>query len=119
MRTNPILALACLVLCSFLCHAADISGRWRGEYRNESPTFFQFQQNGEQLTGTVSTTSGDLQIQEGKVTGNDIKFAVTRKIGEREVKISYTGKLNNDVLELEVSLFGDVPRMPMTARRVP
>jgi hypothetical protein len=101
------------------CCAADISGRWKAEFRTESPTFFQFKQNGEHLTGTVTNTAGELQIQEGKVTGDDVTFAVARKVGKREVKLIYTGKVNNDVLVMEVAFPGEDSRMRVTARRQP
>ena len=123
MRTKPILALACLVLCSFPSWAADISGQWKGEYRSydgaPGETLFQFKQNGEQLGGTVTSEAGELQIQEGKVTGDEVTFAVARKVGGREIKLTYTGKLNNDVLVMQVAFPGAERGMKVTAKRVP
>jgi hypothetical protein len=121
MKTCSILAFACLVLFSSPSRAADISGQWKGEYRNDhgpAEILFQFQQNGEQLTGKA----GEAQIQEGKVTGDDVSFAVANKVGKREVKITYTGKLDNDVLDLQVIFPGVDPTwrgMHVTAKRVP
>jgi hypothetical protein len=67
----------------------------------------------------VTTTAGEQQIQEGKVTGDDVTFAVARRVGRREVKLIYTGKLNDDVLVMEVAFPGEESRMRMTARRLP
>jgi len=126
MRTHPTIAVACLVLCPLLSYAADISGQWKGQYRGDhgpAEILFQFQQNGEQLTGKA----GEVPIQEGKVTGDDVSFAVVGKVGKREVRITYTGKLSNDVLELQVVFPGADPTSKLgggaftkvTAHRLP
>ena len=126
MRTRSILALASLVLCSLPSCAADISGQWKGQYRGDhgpAEILFQFKQNGEQRTGKA----GELPIQEGKVTGDDVTFAVVSKVGKREVRLTYTGKLSNDVLALDVVFPGADPDsklggsrfMKLTAQRLP
>jgi hypothetical protein len=120
------MAVVCLVLCPVLSYAADISGQWKGQYfgdHGRAEILFQFQQNGEQLTGKA----GEVAIQEGKVTGDDVSFAVVGKVGKREVKITYTGKLNNGVLELQVGFPGANPDSKLggsrftnlTAQRLP
>jgi len=116
MRTHPTMAVACLILFPLLSYAADISGQWKGEYRGDhgpAEILFQFQQSGEQLTGKA----GEVAIQEGKVTGDDVSFAVVGKVGKREVKITYTGKLNNEVLELQVGFPGANPDSKLGGNR--
>ena len=126
MRTHSTLVVACLVLGPLLSYAADISGQWKGQYRGDhgpAEILFQFKQHGERLTGKA----GEVPIREGKVTGDDVAFAAVGKVGKREVRITYTGKLNKDVLELEVAFPGANPDSKLgggrftkvTAQRLP
>jgi hypothetical protein len=104
--------------------AIPIPGRslYRGDH-GPAEILFQFKQHGEQLTGKA----GAVPIREGKVTGDDVSFAAVGKVGKREVRITYSGKLNNDVLELQVVFPGADPDSKLgggrftkvTAQRLP
>jgi len=64
--------LATTVLCvifAVAALAADISGNWSGTMQmgdNPVALTFVFKQDGEKLTGTVSTPSGDLPLSEAE-----------------------------------------------------
>ena len=68
--------LATAVLCLIFAGAAlaaDISGTWSGTMQmgdNPLALTFVFKQDGEKLTGTVATPSGDLPLSDGKVVGD-------------------------------------------------
>ncbi len=54
---------------------SDISGEWKTTFRTdekEIPALAQFQQNGNQLTGTFMTKTGDYRYLEGSVFGEQI-----------------------------------------------
>jgi len=75
-----------VVLFAVGAWAADISGKWKGEWtdsRDTPPYTFTFTQDGASLTGTVGTGDGDLQIRDGKVSGDRVSFVVVRKVGAR------------------------------------
>jgi len=61
--------------------AGDVSGTWTGQVTgpdgNGFSLTYSFKQDGEKLTGTVTGPQGDpLQLEEGKVQGDKISFAV-------------------------------------------
>ena|SRR5690349_16760463 len=77
MRT--IINVACLLaLLLAVALAADISGKWSGDMPGRggdmTPTTFTFKTDGEKLTGSMTGPQGDIPLQEGKVTGNQVSF---------------------------------------------
>ena len=57
--------------------------------------------NGEKLTGTLNNTQapGDVQIAEGKVSGEEISFSLTRDIGGTQTKVLWKGKIAADEIK--------------------
>ncbi len=57
----------------------DISGRWAVRFANDSssayPSVAEFRQQGNRLTGTILTPTGDYRYLEGIVTGNQLKLS--------------------------------------------
>jgi uncharacterized protein (DUF2147 family) len=108
--------------------AADISGRWKAEYkttyggapRESGETTFTFKQNGEELTGTVTSTAlGEVQIREGKVSGDDVSFVVSRSYNGRERKMTYAGKVAGDEITFQTSMEGFGRGLRMIAKKLP
>ena len=98
-----------LVLLAGGAWAADISGQWKGEWtdtRDAPPCTFTFKQDGASLTGTVGTEGGDLQIRDGKVSGDRISFVAVRSIGGREMAMTYSGRVDGGEIAFKVSLPG-------------
>ena len=109
--------------------AADISGRWKAEYkttdslggtRERGETTFTFKQNGEELTGTVNSTAlGEVQIREGKVSSDDVSFVVIRSSGGKERKMTYTGKVAGNEITFQTSMEGFGRGLRMIAKKLP
>jgi hypothetical protein len=98
VRTHVVLLIAVLfALCVGTAVAADISGKWIAQIpgRDGTPqeSVMVFKVSGGTLTGTVSSPRGEMEISEGKVSGDDISFVTVRKMGEMEMKITYKGKV--------------------------
>ncbi len=59
--------------------AANITGRWAVSFANDSsaafPSLAEFKQNGNKLTGTILTPSGDYRYLDGIVTGDQIRLS--------------------------------------------
>jgi hypothetical protein len=117
------LCIAFLLLMSFaaVCSAADINGKWVAQVTNsmmggKSERIFTFQVSGDKLTGTIEdwqvsnavfqekgkpAATGTLktqrgepqQITEGKVSGDDISFAIVSQMFGQEMKTQYKGKI--------------------------
>ncbi len=112
-----VLVLAAFALSAF---AGDVSGKWKysfttpnGDTRESSMTL---KADGAKLTGTMEGRGGaSVEIQEGKVDGDNISFVVVRNFNGNEVKINYKGALKGDELKLTMG-FGD-REMEITAKR--
>lgn len=76
--------------------SADITGKWTaqvpGRSGNMREVTFMLKASGENLTGTMSGRNGDIQIADGKISGDDISFSVTQEFGGNSVKQTFTGK---------------------------
>jgi hypothetical protein len=86
-----------------LIWAADINGKWTAQVpgRDGQPqeTTFSFNAEGDKLTGSVSGRRGDTPIADGKVSGDEISFTVTRERQGGAIKQLYKGKVSGDEIK--------------------
>ena len=93
-----MLKLICaLVLCMPFAFAADVTGTWQLTVETNqgsgSPTV-DFQQQGEQLTGTFhSQLFGEAKLT-GSVKGNAIEFGFDGDAGGQKITVSYKGTID-------------------------
>jgi opacity protein-like surface antigen len=96
-RTGTVAGL--ILLLAALAAAADISGKWRGQFTapdgNHDLTF-DFKVKGSTLTGTVTDVAGGqpAEIQEGKVDGDKVGFFMLYDYNGQPLKVIYTGQLS-------------------------
>src|SRR5262245_18897875 len=91
------------LLLAVALNAADISGKWSGDMptRNEStPATFTFKVDGDKLTGTLKTSQGEMKLDDGKVSGNDLSFSTTMDAGGNNMKILFKGSVSGDSLKM-------------------
>lgn len=65
---------------TFAAAAADVSGKWTGQVPSRGETAaatFTFKVDGDKLTGMMTGAQGEVQIQDGKVSGDQISFSTT------------------------------------------
>ena len=87
---KTLLAFLALTAVSF---AADVTGKWTAMVpgqNGEQATTFALKQDGDKLTGTVTSPRGENPIAEGKVSGDTITFTVETQRG----KMNYTGSVS-------------------------
>jgi hypothetical protein len=76
-----------LITAALLCFAtvclaaiAGLTGKWKGSLKdpdgNDHQFHLVFNVDGDKLTGTAQAEGDPLNIQEGKVTGNDFSFSL-------------------------------------------
>jgi predicted regulator of Ras-like GTPase activity (Roadblock/LC7/MglB family) len=91
-----ITATLVLMLSSVAALAADFTGKWTAEVPSRQggtmTNTFNLKQDGEKLTGSMSTQMGDAEISNGKVEGDNISFDVVRTFNDNKVTLSYAGK---------------------------
>jgi hypothetical protein len=105
MSKKAILLLSILLTLAIGVLAADISGKWvaqvPGRDGQTRETTFNFKASGDSLTGTVSGRGGDINIANGKISGNTITFTVSMERGGETVKQNYTGQVAGDEIKFK------------------
>jgi len=106
MKGKVVSIGAVVLLALTSAWAADVAGKWtatipgaRGQA--ESTITLVFKMDGENLAGTVNNTQapGDVQIADGKVSGDDISFSLMRDIGGTQTKVLWKGKISGDEIK--------------------
>ena len=120
MRTFVIAFSAIVMLAGLTAaNATDLNGKWKGDMKTPDGDMleinFNFQVDGEKLTGTVTNTYGEEQITEGVVKGDEISFIIMA--GGGQFKITYKGKLDGEAIKFHV-IVGDMGEGDMVAKRV-
>ena len=107
-----------------LVWVADVSGKWTAQVpgRDGQPqeTTFSFTVEGDKLTGTVSGRRGDTPIADGKISGDEISFTVTRERQGATIKQLYKGKVAGEEIKFTRSTEGgqgNQPPLEFTAKR--
>jgi hypothetical protein len=117
------LRILLLVLFAAPAWCADISGQWKGEWvdyqaRVTTQNTFTFKQDGTNLSGTISGEAGELQIRDGKVSGDNVSFAVVQRIGKREATMNYAGRISGNEIRFKVTFPGAEQFWVVTAKKV-
>jgi hypothetical protein len=107
MKGKVIISVCAFVLLALSsAWAADVAGKWTAtipaaQGQGESTITFVLKMDGEKLTGTVNNTQapGDVQIAEGKVSGDEISFSLMRDIGGTSTKVLWKGKISGDEIK--------------------
>ena len=130
---GSLLAIMLLALFAVCALGADISGQWKAEFktnygtdlegnplpREAGETVFTFKQNGEELTGTVSSTAfKETPIREGKVSGDNVSFVIARTVGSKERKMSYSGTVEGNEIRFQTTIDGFGRGVKMVAKKV-
>ena len=117
-----VAGLALALITVVQAAGADVSGKWtaqvpgrNGQTREQT---FTFKADGEKLTGSVSGMQGNqMDISDGKVSGNDISFNVTMNFNGNEMKMSYKGTVSGDEIKFTRSREGSDQKQEFTAKR--
>jgi len=94
-----------LVLFATGLFAEDVTGKWTAEVEGRNGQkrvqTFNLKAEGDKLSGNVSSQMGERPIVDGKVSGDDISFAVEVEFNGEKRKIQYTGKIVGGELKLK------------------
>jgi hypothetical protein len=115
-----VTAVLCVVFAGAAL-AADVSGNWAGTLQmgdNPVALTFVFKQDGEKLTGTVATPSGDLPLSEGKVVGDKVSFVVEADMGGTPTKFISAGVVKGDEITLSTKTDGGDDFGSMVLKRI-
>jgi hypothetical protein len=117
-----MLFLSVLVMAfSLFATAADVTGKWTAEVPGRQgatqQTTFDFKVDGSKLTGTVSTQRGQLDIQDGKVEGDNLSFVIVLNFQGNEIRLLYKGKVSGDEIQFTRGREGGQRTQEFTAKR--
>ncbi|MBL8293488.1 MAG: hypothetical protein JNN08_16695 [Bryobacterales bacterium] len=100
MRRRILSLIAAGFALAIASLAADVTGKWTAMVpgRNgDQETTFTLKQDGDKLTGSMTSPRGERQISEGKVTGDSISFKVETQRG----KFTYTGTVSGSEIKFK------------------
>ena len=105
--------------------AADVTGTWKSDFDSQighQYYTFTFKQEGSKLTGKANSEAGErkreAELKDGKVEGDTVSFVEILSIQEREIPITYTGKLSPDRNEIRFTrAVGEMARTEIVAKR--
>jgi hypothetical protein len=124
MKTRIAFLFFCLVMTLTVVRAADINGKWTaqvpGRQGNTQETTFTLKVEGDKLTGSVSGRQGETPITDGKVSGDEISFTVTRERQGNTIKQIFKGKVAGDEIKFTRTNEGgqgNRPPVEFTAKR--
>ena len=124
MKRHVIGVAAIVLLAVTSAWAADVAGKWTakvpgGPGAPESEVTLVFKVDGETVTGTLnnSVQPGDVAIQEGRISGDDISFSLMRNIGGSDMKVLWKGKISGDEITFTRTAAAGGPPTEIVARR--
>jgi hypothetical protein len=97
------------LVCAFLLmavavFAADVTGKWTGDVPGRggeaTPSTFTFKADGEKLTGSMTGPQGDVAIQDGKISGDNLSFTTTLEFGGNSIKLLYKGVVSGQTIKM-------------------
>jgi len=119
-RMMAAVAVAMAILAAVV-QAADVTGKWTGQVPTRDggtrEATFNFKQDGEKLTGTMTGPQGDIELKDGAVKGDDVSFNVALSFGGNDVKLIYKGKVAGDEIKFTRSREGADQTQQFTVKR--
>jgi hypothetical protein len=110
---------AALTVLMLIPAVADVAGKWTAAIDTQIGVqnyTYDFQVDGEKVTGRAKSQFGDTAITEGKVKGNEISFVENLDFQGQQLRIVYTGKIAGDEIQFKRQV-ADVATEEFVARR--
>ena len=120
-----VMALSCVALFGALpARAADATGKWKAEFDSQvgvQKYTYDLKVEAGKVTGKASFErmgqKGEVDLKDGKVTGDDISFVEKLDFQGTEISIVYTGKIAGDEIKFTRKV-GDFATEEIVAKRV-
>jgi len=116
---TPILTALALVLVT-LVYAADVAGKWQASFNSgigPQKYTYEFKVDGATLTGKADSGWGQTEIQEGKISGDEISFVEIIDFAGDATRVTYKGKVSGDQIKFTRQV-GEVGSEEFVAKRV-
>ena len=119
MTKKAFVLIMVILMFNLAALAADVSGTWTGIFHTREGGAFEtnlvLQASGDTLTGTFQQGNSDeIQIENGKISGDQVTFTVTRGSGDKTRKVNFTGKVDGNNMKLTVQPEGSTRTQEIT-----
>ena len=109
-----------LFLAGLTLAATPVDGRWVAKIEARKKTqelVLNLRSDGDRLTGTVGAKRRDLEIKDGKISGDTVTFTTTSrgKKQQQAIKILWTGRIEGNELKGTRQREGGKQGRPFTA----
>ncbi|MDB4925843.1 MAG: hypothetical protein JWR23_1899 [Mucilaginibacter sp.] len=104
MKKKCVLLLFSVVLIATVCYANSVSGRWAGTIALLYDVTVNMKEDNGKVSGTVTTEIGDIPLNNGVITGNDIVFKPFTYNGLAVSSVK--GKIDGDKMNVTVVFQG-------------
>ena len=127
MKGKIISVAAIMLLAVTSIWAADVAGKWTAHIpgaqgQGDSDITLVLKVMDDKLTGTLNNSAqpGDVEIKDGKITGDEVSFSLVRKIGTADTTVVWKGKIAGDEIKFTRTAQGAAGGAPteITAKRV-
>jgi translation initiation factor IF-1 len=120
MKRPAIFFLLALALSlPIAAQAADISGKWTAEFDTRigvQKYTYEFKVDDGKLTGKAISANGSTDIQEGKVSGDDVSFVEMLEFQDMKIRVEYKGKVAGNEIKFTRQV-GEFATEQLVARR--
>src|SRR4029079_1509026 len=115
MIIRTAMTLVALVALSLPALAQEVNATWKAEFdtqRGLQKYTFTLKRDGKNVSGKataeVNGQKREIDLKEGKIDGDTVSFVETINVQDRELKITYTGKVAADGIKFtrQVGDFG-------------
>jgi hypothetical protein len=126
MKSRILAAGTVVFLLVASAWAADVTGKWTAHIvgaqgQGDSDITIVFKIADDKLTGTInnSLAPGDVEIQDGKIAGDEVSFSLKRNIGGADMAVQWKGKISGDEIRFSRTTQGGAggPATEITAKR--
>jgi hypothetical protein len=118
---NCFLLTAAAVLLAMTASAADVSGKWSAQVPGRNgqtrDTTFNLKADGDKLTGTMTGPQGDVEIKDGKISGDNLSFKVTLEFNGNSIVLLFKGVASGDQIKFTRGREGADQTQEFTAKR--
>jgi hypothetical protein len=85
----------------------DVTGTWTWSFQRPNgetmTSTLTLKQDGDKITGTVTGRNKPSDIQDAKLTGDDLTFKVVRTRNDQTITMTYDGKVTADEIKGKIS----------------
>lgn len=116
-----MMVAAMAVLFAMTASAADVSGKWTGQMPTRNgdtrEVTFNLKADGDKLTGTMGGPQGDIEIKDGKVSGDHISFSTHLEFNGNSFVLLFKGTVSGDQIKFTRGREGSDQTQEFTAKK--